>query len=360
MSKNSKDLNDSDISSNMNSDTTDEHDVVSKNYAMMKDNNENFIVNNENFIVNNKESLAEGAIDFANSILNFAKKEFCYIYIKERDELYFKGKEIASFFEYKDTDKAIRKIDADEKKKYCEIFGNDKNKFNGPAKSAGPLQIQKLLEENENNTMYITEFGLYELAIKSSKTEAIKFKKFITKELLPTLRKTGTYTLPTAKNITNAIRERDEKIKQLEYNNANTLAIEKEKTMQEKEKTKQEKEKEKTKQLELQYKLKLLEKEIQTELKPEPKQEPKPEPKPEPKINNYLKFLEEKTQVSSRHIHCTTLFEEYKKWHKDNKKVDLVPSNKEFISCMQKYKKIEKVRVGDKILLGVKNLKLKD
>lgn len=47
--------------------------------------------------------------------------------------------------------------------------------------------------------MHITKDGLYELAIKSGNIEAIKLKNFITKELLPKLRKTEKYLLPTTR-----------------------------------------------------------------------------------------------------------------------------------------------------------------
>lgn len=42
----------------------------------------------------------------------------------------------------------------------------------------------------------INESGLYSLILTSRKPEAKQFKKWVTAELLPTLRRTGTYTLP--------------------------------------------------------------------------------------------------------------------------------------------------------------------
>lgn len=44
----------------------------------------------------------------------------------------------------------------------------------------------------------ISESGLYTLIIRSNKPEAKKFRKWVTAEVLPAIRKTGTYTMPTA------------------------------------------------------------------------------------------------------------------------------------------------------------------
>jgi hypothetical protein len=350
------------------------------------------------------------------------------------------------------------------------------------------------LKGNEKNTIYVTEFGLYGLILAIKTPKALNFKEFITDELLPSLRKTGTYTLPTQiksyqkkkptlsdilyntnsiksfydeiqmhkyfdvcvvylgvigiytdgeitgyiikfgfsndlgrrdlkehqatfgkqfkivcaiptdngmkvesefkkaikmKDIdlelifngklrkelcfttsetaikdlikimeefvveypTKATRERDEKIKQLEYYNTNALAIEQEKTKQLELHLAQDIEK--TKQLEIQYKFKLLEFENGNKIKD------KIEVGLVPDTCVYSQFLNEKTKKSKTHIHCTTLFIEYKKWYKEYKKGAILPSNKEFISCLEKYKNIEKVRVGNVVLLGIKNLELK-
>jgi hypothetical protein len=44
-------------------------------------------------------------------------------------------------------------------------------------------------------TIFINESGLYSLIGKSKKTDAIKFQRWITSEVLPSIRETGSYTL---------------------------------------------------------------------------------------------------------------------------------------------------------------------
>lgn len=48
------------------------------------------------------------------------------------------------------------------------------------------------------STSTVSESGLYSLIFRSRKPEAKRFRKWVTGEVLPTLRKTGTYTMPGA------------------------------------------------------------------------------------------------------------------------------------------------------------------
>lgn len=45
----------------------------------------------------------------------------------------------------------------------------------------------------KQNMLIISEAGFYELVLKSRKTEAVTFRKWVTKEVLPSIRKTGSY-----------------------------------------------------------------------------------------------------------------------------------------------------------------------
>ena len=73
----------------------------------------------------------------------------------------------------------------------------------------------------------------------------------------------------------------------------------------------------------------------------------------------YLSFLNECTEHNDDgHIHCSTLYEYFKYWFKLNNPNTKIPSNKEFITNLKKYKEILRVRVDEKILIGIKNLKI--
>lgn len=48
---------------------------------------------------------------------------------------------------------------------------------------------------------FISESGLYKVTMRSTKEEANQFQDWVTREVLPSIRKTGTYTMPGAKNV---------------------------------------------------------------------------------------------------------------------------------------------------------------
>lgn len=99
------------------------------------------------------------------------------------EEPYFIGSDVAKILGYTNPQKAIRDhIDSEDK-----------------------LTEQIVLSGQRRNTIVINESGLYSLifdASKQSKNENIretarKFKRWVTSEVLPTLRKTGAYQIPS-------------------------------------------------------------------------------------------------------------------------------------------------------------------
>ena len=56
------------------------------------------------------------------------------------------------------------------------------------------------MERNEKNTIYISESGLYSLMLHSERESARVFKRWVTKEVLPSIRKTGRYSYDDMKH----------------------------------------------------------------------------------------------------------------------------------------------------------------
>lgn len=82
---------------------------------------------------------------------------------------WFVAADVAKALEYTDATHALRYLDADERATL-------------PIKEGRELNI-------------INESGLYSLVLRSRKPEAKAFKKFVTSEVLPSIRKTGAYTV---------------------------------------------------------------------------------------------------------------------------------------------------------------------
>ena len=120
-----------------------------------------------------------------NEIKIFENKEFGNVRALEIDnEPWFVGKDVAYALGYVDTDQAIRKhIDEIDRKVLT---------FKAYAKIT-----EALWSGNDfSNKTLINESGVYSLIISSKLPDARKFKRWITREVLPSIRKTGSYNLP--------------------------------------------------------------------------------------------------------------------------------------------------------------------
>ena len=83
----------------------------------------------------------------------------------------FKAKDLAEVLDYYRSDKALKVLDDDEK-----------------------ILVSLRGETGQKRkTWFITESGVFHLIIKSTKPEAKKSRKWITSEVLPTIRKAGSY-----------------------------------------------------------------------------------------------------------------------------------------------------------------------
>ena len=97
-----------------------------------------------------------------------------------RDEIWFRGKDIAKALGYEKTRNAILKHVNDDDKSILEDLRR------------GP-QIRAPFKNEQGGSIFINESGLYSLILRSKLESAREFKRWITKEVLPSIRKTGKY-----------------------------------------------------------------------------------------------------------------------------------------------------------------------
>ena len=102
-------------------------------------------------------------------IFNFEQNKVRTILVN--DEPYFVGKDVAEILGYERADNAIRNHVDDEDKLTHQISASGQNR----------------------NMTIINESGLYSLILKSKLPSAKKFKRWVTSEVLPTIRKHGMY-----------------------------------------------------------------------------------------------------------------------------------------------------------------------
>lgn len=96
------------------------------------------------------------------------------VIINENNDPLFIAKEVTEILGYRSANDAVRILDADEK-------GTHKVRTPG----------------GEQNVIIINESGLYSLILRSKKEEAKAFKKWVTSEVLPSIRKHGAYMTPS-------------------------------------------------------------------------------------------------------------------------------------------------------------------
>lgn len=109
------------------------------------------------------------------SFIIFENPEFGSIRTIELDgEPWMVGKDVAIVLGYGDTDQALRRHVDDEDKLTRNFDGSGQNR----------------------SMTIINESGLYSLVLSSKLPAAKKFKRWVTKEVLPSIRKTGGYNMP--------------------------------------------------------------------------------------------------------------------------------------------------------------------
>ena len=143
-----------------------------------------------------------------NELKIFENPEFGKVRTMEiNGEPYFVGKDVAEILGYKDTSDAMKRhVDNEDKLTRC------------------------FTDSGQNREMYIiNESGLYSLILSSKLPKAKEFKRWVTSEVLPSIRKTGTYSTPhmsememiaklasNAVNMEKALEEQNKRIEKLE------------------------------------------------------------------------------------------------------------------------------------------------
>ena len=130
----------------------------------------------------------------SNSLQLFADKGFRVRVVMRDGEPWFVAKDACDCLEIADASQACKNLDDDEKQVVTREF--DSLLFREPKARAMTL---------------ISESGLYALIMRSNKPEAKVFRKWVTSEVLPSIRKTGSYsvaqtTLAIPKTLPEALR----------------------------------------------------------------------------------------------------------------------------------------------------------
>lgn len=114
------------------------------------------------------------------SLFNFEQSSVSVLTIE--DKPWFVAKEVATILGYADPSMMLKHVDDE-----------DKQTIN-PQKS-GSVEMTEAFGSNTFKLSIINESGLYACIFGSHKPEAKEFKKWVTSEVLPSIRKTGSYSV---------------------------------------------------------------------------------------------------------------------------------------------------------------------
>ena len=103
--------------------------------------------------------------------------------IKCRDDIWFKAKQVATLLGYLDPSQSIRQnVDPEDRISLEKLIGG------------GRITLPPLVSNFQGSTLYLNESGLYSLIFGSKLESAKEFKRWVTKDVLPSIRKTGRYS----------------------------------------------------------------------------------------------------------------------------------------------------------------------
>ena len=133
-------------------------------------------------------------------------------YINKKNEIWFRGKEIALILGYKDTKKAIKRHVHEEDKIFINSTGDKNSPITGDKNSPikgdknSPIKRDKnspIIEmyKNTRKCYFINESGFYSLIFSSNLPIAKEFKHWVTSKVLPSIRKRGYYDITNKKMI---------------------------------------------------------------------------------------------------------------------------------------------------------------
>lgn len=108
------------------------------------------------------------------------------------DDIYFAGKDIAEALGYKDTVNALK------------AHVDEEDKLTWRITTSGQAR----------NMTVINESGLYSLVLSSKLESAKRFKRWVTSDVLPALRRTGSYSVDIPKTLPEALRAYADEVEQ--------------------------------------------------------------------------------------------------------------------------------------------------
>lgn len=116
--------------------------------------------------------------------------------VRRGEDLWFFARYVCNALDLNITGNALAALDDDEKSELTRAEGNIVLNNVG---STGGSELLYDFSAGGRAPMLVSESGLYKLIMRSRKPSAKAFQNWLAREVLPALRRTGTYTIPGAR-----------------------------------------------------------------------------------------------------------------------------------------------------------------
>lgn len=109
---------------------------------------------------------------------------------------WFKVKPVHNMLGATTVTQTLRRVEPEDKMSLKELVEAKGEPLRGGVLDTTPPDHE---DYNEGKAIYVNESGLYTVLLRSEKPEAKKFQRFVTQVVLPQLRRTGSYELPSSR-----------------------------------------------------------------------------------------------------------------------------------------------------------------
>jgi prophage antirepressor-like protein len=136
------------------------------------------------------DAMVSFSFDAGRQTLNLRGQEITAIMFNDQPDLpWFPAKPIILFLGYDRTSQTLERVASEDKVSLDELIRCKGDPIGGGLENSPPLGY------NDGKAIWINEYGLYKLVIGSHKPEAEPFQRWITREVLPALRRHGYYVI---------------------------------------------------------------------------------------------------------------------------------------------------------------------
>jgi prophage antirepressor-like protein len=146
-------------------------------------------------------STAQGSMSFECGVLRLnGEPVSMHFFADAPDEPWIQAKPVHNFLGAGNICQTVARVHADDKMSLKDLLEHKGQPVGGSGTPPGGMRDIPPVESishNDGKSIYVNESGFYKILLGSQKPEAERLQRWVTKDVLPSIRRTGAYTVPT-------------------------------------------------------------------------------------------------------------------------------------------------------------------